>query len=113
MRHGWIDRPDKPQEPAGPPIRPLKDERWYLENLEAADELRLIHRAQAGDGAASETLFCHHYKQILKIAGQFKRGLRAEDAIAIACEGFFYALQKYKPLPPARTRRARLSTYAA
>ena len=76
--------------------------------------LRLIHCAQAGDEAASETLFLHHYKQILKIAERFKRGLRAEDAIAIACEGFCYALQNYKPLPPGSNRRgARLSTYAA
>ena len=109
VRHGWIDRPGKPQEPAGAAIKPLKNERWHLENLEAAEELRLIHCAQAGDRTASETLFRHHYKQILKIAGQFKQRLGADDATAIACEGFFYALQNYKQMPGS----ARLSTYAA
>ena len=38
VRHGWIDRSYKSQEPGGPPIRHLKDERWYLENLGPAED---------------------------------------------------------------------------
>lgn len=112
-RHGWVDRADPSQEPTGPPILHLKDEQWKLESLEAADELSLIDRAQAGDKAASDTLFRYHYRQVRNIARPFKRGLGADDAIAIACRGFFYAMKIYEPLPIGPGGRAvRLNTHA-
>ncbi len=65
--------------------------------LTAEEEKELISKAQNGDKAASEHLFCSNARYLLKEATKYANfyGFALEDMFDACCEGFIKAISKF------------------